>query len=111
MRAKRGGEIGKNGEHYRGGTFLPSTTAPKGERPRYTAGSGKALIAPGVLEVVPEGKRAIFAGVAAVVVRAADGTIAPLPADHPVWASDVYGTRAEVAADCAAWNAGERFKI
>ena len=42
-RAKRGGEVGKNGEFYSGGTFLPSTTLgkmatsrPTGNRPART---------------------------------------------------------------------------
>jgi hypothetical protein len=29
-RAKRGGQVGMNGEQYDGGQFLPSTDAPKG---------------------------------------------------------------------------------
>jgi hypothetical protein len=35
-RAKVGGEIGKNGEFYAGGTFLPSTTLTKMSRSKPT---------------------------------------------------------------------------
>jgi hypothetical protein len=34
QRAKKGGEIGKNGEHYAGGTFLPNTTLTKMSKSR-----------------------------------------------------------------------------
>lgn len=107
MRAKRGGEIGINGEHYAGGTFLPSTLLPKQGSTGKRSGSGKALIAPGVIDVVPEGKRAIFAGISALIIRADDGKISPLPEGHAVWG---FHDRADVVADCDAWNAGERFK-
>jgi hypothetical protein len=105
-RAKQGGEIGINGERYAGGTFLPSTRLPKRGAGART-GSGKALVAPGVIDVVPDGKRAIFAGISALIVRADDGTITALPEGHSVWG---FHLRADVVVDCARWNAGERFK-
>lgn len=108
-RAKAGGEVGINKEFYPGGTFLPTTNLPKGERPRYTSGSGRQLVAPGVHEVPPLGMRAIFASLTALIQHRSDGTIQPLPPSHPVWESGMHGSYEEAAAMCAAWNAGERF--
>jgi len=60
-RARAGGEIGVNGEHYEGGQFLPSTTLPK-QAPAASrkAGTGKREIAPYVWEAAPDGMRAIY---------------------------------------------------
>ncbi len=108
-RAKAGGEVGLNKEFYPGGTFLPTTRLPKGARPSYSGGSGRVLVAPGVLEVPPPGMSAIFASISAIVQRRPDGTIQPFPPSHPVWESGMYGSYEEAAAKCEAWNAGERF--
>lgn len=66
-RAKKGGETGINGEHYAGGTFLPSTTRGKGT----SAKAGKAKVRKAKtgprwedFEAVPEGMRAIYSSVA-----------------------------------------------
>ena len=108
-RAKSGGEVGMNAEFYPGGTFLPSTRLPKGERPRYSSGSGRSLVAPGQLEVAPEpGLVAIFQSVRAIIRQRPDGTIEPLPRSHPYWEhSGADYDRA--AALCERWNAGERW--
>lgn len=57
-RARKGGQIGRNGEAYKGGQFLPSTTLPKTQRER--RGGGRVLVAPFEWAVAPEGKRSIF---------------------------------------------------
>lgn len=70
-RAKRGGEVGMNGEFYAGGTFLPHTTLGKMQRAAAAAKARKVQIAPCVW-VASEGRRAIyeqFAGVFGVVGR------------------------------------------
>ena len=62
-RAPAGGVIGMNGEHYKGGTFLPNTTLPKqGTAPGGKTSSGRGfLIEPGVFGQPPEpGAKAIL---------------------------------------------------
>ena len=39
-RAPKGGTVGKNGEYYKGGTFLPSTQLPKRSPQQKKAGKG-----------------------------------------------------------------------
>ena len=98
-----------NAEFYPGGTFLPSTRLPKGERPRYSSGSGRMLVAPGQLEVAPEpGLVAIFEVIRSIIRQRPDGTVEPLPRSHPYWehSGDDY---ARVADLCDRWNAGERW--
>ena len=57
--AKKGGEVGTNGEFYRGGLFLPSTEKPK--RHGSVKFQGKKEIAPYVWEVPPaEGFVSLF---------------------------------------------------
>ncbi len=108
-RAKAGGELGMNGEHYAGGTFLPSTRLPKQGAQGRQARSNRALVEPGRLDVVPEGKKAIFATINSISL-VLDGQRVPLPENHPFWTS-VPGYRDEVVALCAAYNAGERFYV
>ena len=108
-RAKAGGEVGMNAEFYPGGTFLPSTRLPKGERPRYSSGSGRMLVAPGQLEVAPEpGLVAIFEGIRSIIRQRPDGTVEPLPRNHPYWEHS-GNDYARVADLCDRWNAGERW--
>lgn len=108
-RAKAGGEVGMNAEFYPGGTFLPSTRLPKGERPRYSSGSGRMLVAPGQLEVAPEpGLVAIFESIRSIIRQRPDGTVEPFPPSHPYW--EYSGDdHARVADLCDRWNAGERW--
>lgn len=53
-RAPAGGTIGMNGEFYKGGTILPTTTLPKGATTSTTTGTGTQLVEPGVLAEPPE---------------------------------------------------------
>lgn len=53
-RAPAGGILGMNGEFYKGGTILPTTTLPKGSTTTTTtAGTGLKLIEPGVYAEPP----------------------------------------------------------
>lgn len=52
-RAKVGGEVGMNGEWYKGGQFLPSTMLPKGTQKKNKKGSGKQEVAPYDWQVAP----------------------------------------------------------
>jgi hypothetical protein len=52
-RAKKGGEIGLNGEHYKGGQFLPSSEKTVKGLIRIPKGSGKKEIAPYVYAYAP----------------------------------------------------------
>lgn len=55
-RAGAGGVIGKNGEFYKGGTFLPSTTLPKrSSQSRQKAKTCRVVVEPGVWAELPEG--------------------------------------------------------
>ena len=62
-RAPAGGVIGMNGEHYKGGTFLPNTTLPKQGKAAGGTGVGRGgfLIEPGVYADPPgEGYKSIL---------------------------------------------------
>lgn len=62
-RAPAGGIIGMNGEHYKGGTFLPNTTLPKQGNSADGTGGGRGgfLIEPGVYAQPPgDGYKAIL---------------------------------------------------
>ena len=93
-RAKRGGEIGKNGEFYAGGTFLPSTTLGKMTSSKPTGSRRPRTILTAVFGLV-----------------AVDSTFAPTFAK--VTANDeaiaYYGyTRQQVEDIVARFNAGDR---
>lgn len=64
-RAQKGGEYGKNGEWYNGGSFIANTDHPKGQpKPKKLA---KREVAPYKWEVQPEhGYNAIFSFVGGV---------------------------------------------
>ena len=66
-RAKKGGQIGKNGEFYSGGTFLPTTQLSKMARPAVSKGTGKQEIEPFKWEVAPEGKKSLYKQINGVV--------------------------------------------
>lgn len=105
-RAKRGGEIGKNGEFYAGGTFLPSTTLGKMQKAK-AVGSGKVEVEP-FKWVASEGRKSLykaFAGVFGVVGR--DG-IATMTANAGTLA--YYRTSRDEAQEMIdRYNAGERW--
>lgn len=68
---KKGGEVGVNGEHYKGGPFMPASArtvkgqhaVSGGKKQRYR----RVLIEPGVLVEVERGIQTIFARIQAFV--------------------------------------------
>ena len=111
-RAKKGGETGKNGEFYKGGSFLPSTTLPKRSADtRLTRASQQGIVEPGVKADVPEGKRPIFQRIMNFVDVAQDGKLRILKhldsAESACW--DHYGPFEEVQGLLERYNAGDRF--
>lgn len=109
--AKRGGEVGSNGEFYPGGTFLPSTRLPKRQSRSQNAYTGKALIEPGVLEVVPEGKKSIYQSIRAFVEVNEKKELVILKhlqsPDAPCWKA--YGPMEDIQKLILQYNMGNRF--
>ena len=83
LRAKRGGEIGKNGEYYKGGSFLPGTSLPKRGRARTASGPKRWLVGPGHTAAIPEGRFAIFETVRHYVIVTDAGIARKFTDDHP----------------------------
>ena len=106
-RAKKGGEIGANGEFYEGGKFIATTDRPKteGSKPK---GTGKEEIAPYKWEVPPEGMRSIFARWKGLWGwDRATGKATRHPTANPeYWGADVLEEAAQWA---ERWNNGERW--
>lgn len=110
-RARKGGEIGRNGEFYKGGTFLPSTQLPKrGSR----AKSGKcglgSQIEPGVfVERISTDVCSIFVMISGVYGCVnSDGLMEPRP-NLPHTAKYSGFTEEEIRCAMAAYNAGARW--
>jgi hypothetical protein len=109
-RAKRGGEVGCNGEFYEGGKYLPSTSLPKRSAARRHTGVQRALIEPGLLVVLPEGKHALYAGIREFVTPDSNGQLkASRDPDHPAHAYYFHGGYAELADRIERYNRGERY--
>lgn len=53
-RARKGGEVGRNGEFYQGGAFLPSTRLPKRSASKKDVRVRTGLVAPGVRQEIPQ---------------------------------------------------------
>jgi hypothetical protein len=106
--AKKGGQIGKNGEFYKGGQFLPNTQLPKRGAAKRVKGTGRVLIAPGVFDVPPEGKGAIYGRISIGVKFEGEKAVAVFAEDHPAIAYyfDSYAQYLELI---ERYNAGERF--
>lgn len=109
-RAPAGGTIGLNGEFYPGGTILPTTTLPKGSSATTSAGTGRQLVEPGVLEEPPvPGAKALFAQVKEFIKVGAGG-LEP-DATRAVAMIHYLGENgaAMVVAYCKAYNNGKRW--
>jgi hypothetical protein len=106
-RAKKGGQVGINGEFYEGGTFLPSTERPKSKPAKTT---GKQEIEPYKWEVAPEGKASIYRKIVGIIGSVRNG-VAELRKDDRLHATlSYYGitlTRAQELVD--SYNAGNRW--
>jgi hypothetical protein len=72
-RARKGGEIGMNGEFYQGGEFLPNTDMASQHTAKAERGTGKQQVAPHTWEVAPEGKKSIYTYIAGVFGRVVNG--------------------------------------
>lgn len=114
-RAPAGGTIGMNGEHYKGGTFLPNTTLPKqGAAPGGTGGGLRGvLIEPGVRADAPgEGYKSIFDSLSQFIhVNDGVATVYERPdvaIEHYV-NPDVAEGRAFLRAAAEAYNNGMRW--
>lgn len=107
-RARKGGEVGVNGEFYEGGKFLPSTEQPKRSVKRAPAKVAKVEIAPYVWEVAPEGKQSIYRKAAPGVFVNVRGGRMVFVASEQVLAY-YKGDRAEIERLCELWNSGERW--
>lgn len=59
-RARKGGEVGINGEMYDGGKFMPSTRLPKRSPSSNTPRSNRHLVMPGMIATIPDGTVAIY---------------------------------------------------
>jgi hypothetical protein len=111
-RAKTGGQIGQNGEFYKGGTFLPSTDNPKRTPTKRKRGPKRDLVAPGEFAEYPEGHGSIFMVIRNYVAfdRLADGTFGPFRrSDNAKAIAYQFGDGAMLDELIAKYNAGERF--
>lgn len=109
-RAPAGGTVGMNGEFYKGGTILPNTTLPKGSSTSGSAGTGRQLVEPGVLEEpAVSGARSLYAQVKEFVKIGAGG-IEP-DSSRAVAMVHYLGENAAalVLAYCKAYNGGKRW--
>lgn len=110
IRAKAGGEIGKNGERYKGGTFLPSTQLPKRGAAGRIMATRRMLLEPGVFGDVPAGQMAIYPQIRAFVSDNGVGGLhimAHLSEDSACWQH--YGPHEQVQALVEKYNGGARF--
>lgn len=109
-RAKKGGQIGKNGEFYAGGTFLPTTQLSKMTRPTVQRGSGKQQIEPYKWEVAPEGKKSLFSQINGVI-GTCTATTAKIRTDAAFESTLAYYeiTMAQAINMIDLYNSGERW--
>lgn len=107
--AKKGGEIGVNGEHYKGGQFMPGNASTvKGEHSSTSRKSGRprrVLIEPGIFVEVNQGEKAIFARISAFVA-VENGVMRQTASAHTV---AYYGLETTLPELIRRYNAGERY--
>jgi hypothetical protein len=105
-RAKVGGEVGKNGEFYAGGTFLPNTTLTKMANTR-KAGAGRVEVEPYVW-VAANGRKPILPLLKGVIGTIGRDGIAAITASHQTLTYFGY-SREEAQRVADRYNAGERW--
>lgn len=111
-RAKAGGEYGVNGEWYEGGQILPSSKhTVKGAHKVGSGqkGSGRVLVAPGELEVAPEGGRPIFARIQHFVEPDGKGGLKQKRGIESDTLKHFGYTPAKLSAEIKRFNQGERY--
>lgn len=107
-RAKAGGEIGRNGEFYKGGTYLPSTALPKRGPASRKAATRRALVKPGVWDTVPADRVAIYPRIQPFVNVDGEKVSAKYPDDHTA-ISYYFNNPAELHQLIDSFNSGELF--
>ena len=106
-RAKKGGQVGVNGEFYDGGKFLPSTERPKGKPVKKT---GKQEVEPYKWEMAPEGKRSIYKQIAGTIGSVRNGVAELRTDDRFHQTLSYYGlTLARAQGLVDSYNAGVRW--
>lgn len=109
-RARKGGELGANGDFYEGGKFI--NTVPQNAK-RYGSPvrkPSKVEIEPGVWGVAEDGKKSIYRSLAGIFGRVENGVMVLRTDDRMDGTLAYYGrTREEVKALADRWNAGERW--
>ena len=108
-RAKQGGELGANGEHYKGGQFINTIEENSKKQGSPKKGSGKQEIEPYVWVVAPiAGQRSIYRKIAGTYGRVERNgrmvlSISPVTLKF-------YGDDEAIVTDLAErYNAGERW--
>lgn len=107
--AKKGGEVGVNGEHYKGGQFMPARArtvkgqhaVSGGKKQRYR----RVLIEPGVLVEVEKGVHTIFARIQAFVA-VENGVMYQTASAHTV---ACYSMEDTLPSLIRRYNEGERY--
>ena len=113
-RAQTGGEIGVNGESYKGGQFLPSSPYTRKGQHGTRKGNGqrkarKIEIAPYTWEVAPDGMTAIYSRIVTLARMNRTTGLMELCA-KPQTLAYFKTTEAEVAGLIEKWNKGERWQ-
>lgn len=108
-RARKGGEVGLNGEFYEGGKFLPNTQLPK-RSPQQRRGRAPArvLVEPGVFASMLGEGGSVFARIQ-LFVRMENGVAVCAFADDHASIAYYFSSPAELHNLIASYNAGERF--
>lgn len=109
-RATRGGQVGTNGEFYAGGTFLPSTTLPKGTpKTRRPSSPRRQQISRYEWAETPrEGARSIYTLIVGTRAIERDGVISRYEPGIAYYSEIVWGDH-NVNDLIVAFNAGERW--
>ena len=112
--APKGGTIGRNGDFYKGGQFLPSTEKPKGKGKGTSYKGRKVEVAPFVWEECPEGMRPLWGRIAALVQYDREtGKAIALEQDEPeiVGLRNMHGAKAVMVyySNVSKFNRGVRF--
>ena len=111
-RAKAGGEIGVNGDHYYGGQYLPSSPytvkGAHGTSGRSSHKRRKVEVAPYTYEVAPDGMVAIYGQISGTLARLNDNGEMEFCAKAQTLA--YFRTTEEQAREMIErWNQGERW--
>lgn len=109
-RAGKGGQVGRNGEWYPGGTFLPSTELPKMAKRATVRGTGRVEVAPYEWAVpADEALRSLWADVSALCEKVREGgrvvALQVMPEPVAYYGRDL----SEVERFAAAWTNGARW--